>query len=142
MQLPRKDVWQIGALLIFAAFLSLWYLRDALRGIGPEYLFFAVPALIGVVGAIFSLARLRRPEAIAPAPAQADPVAATQRLRRLRMVAMTMPALMTVPFIIFFAVRSGTVWLPILVGGITLVVSWTIVGIAFRRVQRQEPPIH
>lgn len=140
MQLSRRDVWQIGALLTVTAFLSLWYLWDALRGIGPEYIFFAVPALIGVVAAIILVARMRSPEAIAPVRAQPDPVAAVQKLRRLRIVGMTLPALMTVPFIIVFAVRSGTVWLPLLVGGTTLALTWTIVGIAFRRVQSQEPP--
>jgi hypothetical protein len=122
----------------------LWYLWDTPQGrIGREYLFFAVPALICVVLAAIALAlaRMSKRETTTSTPVPPDPVAVAQRLRRLRMLTMAVAALVAAVYTIIFAVRSGSLWTPVLVGCIMLAVTWTIVVIAFRRAQRREPPV-
>ncbi len=140
----RKALWLLMLLMGLTAFLGALSLRDTLQGKkGVEDLVFSIPMFLGglttVVLLALQLARQREPRASTLAPP--DPGEDAQRTRRIRKLALA-TALPTVTLLIGFftvtwSVRSGTLWTPVLIGGIVLAVTWIVMLVIFRpRVQR------
>lgn len=134
----RKDIRQIWVLILAGMLLFLWGIWEVLHGArGIEDLFFTVPGLIVLIWAAIALARARQPEAAAAVSAQPDPAATAQRRWWIGKLALAIITLLTVAYTATWVARSGTVWMPVLVGGIALVATWTAMIILFRpKVQR------
>jgi ABC-type uncharacterized transport system YnjBCD permease subunit len=125
----------MGLAAFFGA-LSLW---DTLKGKkGVEDQFFSIPMLLGALTTVvllaLQLARQREPRAAAlPPPDPGEDAERTQRIRKLALAT----ALPTVSLLIGFytvawSVRSGTLWTPVLIGGIVLAVTWIVMLVIFR----------
>ncbi len=124
---------------VVLALIALWRISDVVRGeSGLEDLVLSVPLLISSVGcAVFMARRLRRggPEVQVLPPL--EPAAAGQKIWRIAKWTTGIVSLFVVLYTSIWALRSGTLLTPVLVGGVTLGASWTAIAMFFRRKARR-----
>jgi hypothetical protein len=143
MRAKFKIVILLMAVLMVVA---LWRITDVARGeSGSEDLILYVPILLAslVSVAALTLALRRRPGTQVAAP----PWPGTSAQGNWRRIEKGITATVTLLIILYtavWAIRAGDVWMPLLIGGITLVVSWILMVIIWRilrsKAQRQESP--
>jgi hypothetical protein len=115
------------------ALAALWGIADVLRGVsGPEDLMFAVPLLMGCIAMAIMLAWPRRPRTGHDAIPPLDPIAVAQRIWRIAKWTMLTVSLLITLATVVWAVRSGTFWMPVLIGAFALAGTCTIMTIVLR----------
>lgn len=135
----RKRLWLLIFLMSLTTFFGALSIWDTLHGKkGVEDLFFSLPMLLGGVTTVVLLAlqlvrQSKLGTATLPTP---DPVIVAQRTRRIRKLALA-TALPTITLLIglysvTWALRTGTVWIAVVIGGITLAVTWTVIVVMLR----------
>jgi hypothetical protein len=129
---PRHLLLPTIVLMLVAA----WDISDVVRGKStPEGLIFTIPLLILSIVFAGMLLLYRRPEVSPAVPPPLDPAAVAQRKQsvwRIAKGAMTTVTLLVVAYTIVWALRSGTLWTPVIVGAFVLAVTWTVMVIVFR----------
>ena len=116
------------AIAILAGCISAWTIWDVVQGKqGVEELFLVVPMLIASLVIAISLLRgryMRR--RVAPVP-PSDPLVAAQRYWRFTRLSLGVVTVLIGLTIITWIVRTGTLLVPLFVGAMALIITWTIV---------------
>ena len=118
---------------IIAACMSAWTIWDTLQGKqGFEELFLVIPMLLGSIVLAIALLFRCQPGPAAAALPPTDPAALAQRNWRFAKLGLAIVTVLMALTTVTWAVRSGTIWMPVLVGGIALAVTWTVMVIMLR----------
>ena len=119
--------------------LALWVIADVWRGsAGPEDLIPMVTIFLSSVVLILGMTRRLLKGGLAPRLSPtADAVVTTQDMRRIERWVRATVTLVTVLFTAVWVVRSGDLLMPILLGGLMLVVSLVAAEIVLRILRRQ-----
>lgn len=133
MESPRT-AWRLmmfGSVL--GMFGAMWGIGEVLLGNwGVEDLFFALPALLACLTMIFILLRSPGPRDSSQVSPTSDPSTAARKRRHMLAFGLTTATALTLGYTVVWVVRSGTLWMPVLVGGIALAVTWTVMVVILR----------